>query len=115
MLRYLQTAFGYTTSYFRSKAGLDKSHVCDAVIIANSRAKPEPGYIRTKHVRLRKRSLHEATARKGRREPNRTQKRNNKNVFQKGIFRRWDTVSCMGKIGFISGFTGNFCYPYNVT
>jgi hypothetical protein len=85
------------------------------VIIADSKAKPEPAYIKTKHVRARKRSLHEATARKGRRVPNRTQKRNNKNVFKNGKFRRWDTVRYIGKAGFISGFTsGNACYIIDI-
>lgn len=36
----LQTTFGYITSYFRKSAGLEKSHVCDAVIIANKNNDP---------------------------------------------------------------------------
>ena len=125
----LETTFGYITSHYRNQAhseakrrsgfsmnevnrrsgssGLEKSHVNDAVMIANPSAAPIPGFIRTNCVASRKRSLHEATARKGRKEPNRTQKRNAKNTFSSGIFRRWDTVRYKdGRIGFISGFTG---------
>jgi hypothetical protein len=58
-------------------------------------------------VQYRKRSLHESTARKGRKSPNRTQKRNNKNVFTLKGFTRWDTVQYKGRVGFISGFTGS--------
>ena len=121
--------FGYITSYYRNQArseakgrsgfsGLEKSHVNDAVVIANPQARPIQGFIRTNcelplrpfaslTVASRKRSLHEAKARKGRKEPNRTQKRNAKNTFRSGIFRRWDTVLYKdGKIGFISSFAG---------
>ncbi len=100
------TTFGYITGHFRNQAGLEKSHVNDAVIIANHNAIPETQYIKSTYVQSRKRNLHEATARKGRKEPNRTQKRNNKNVFSLKGFNRWDTVLCMGRVGFISGFTG---------
>ena len=53
-----------------------------------------------------KRSLHEATPRKGRKSPNVTQKRNSKNTKE---LRGWclnDEVTCFGKRGWISGFTG---------
>jgi len=103
----LTTTFGYITGHYRNKAGIEKSHVNDAVIIADKHAVPVNGYIKTRHVQARKRSLHEATARKGRKTPNKTQKRNNKNVFILKGFRRWDTVSYRGKTGFISGFSGS--------
>ena len=103
----LQTTFGYITSHFRNNAGIEKSHVNDAVIIADNQAVPMGRQIQTKHVQSRKRSLHEATARKGRKAPNRTQKRNNKNVFALNGFTRWDTVQYKGRVGFISGFTGS--------
>ena len=103
----IETTFGYITSHHRNQVELEKSHVNDAVIIANPNVVPIQGFIRTNCVASRKRSLHEATARKGRKEPNRTQKRNAKNTFSLGIFRRWDTVCYKdGRIGFISGFTG---------
>lgn len=103
----LQTTFGYITSHFRKQAGLDKSHVHDAVMIANRQAKPLTEYVRTNCVEFRKRSLHEATARKGRKEPNREAKRNAKNTFRLMGFQRWDAVKAFGKVGFISGFTGS--------
>lgn len=102
----LTTTFGYITSHYRNKAGIEKSHVNDAVVIADKQAAPVNRQINTKHVQARKRSLHEATARKGRKTPNLTQKRNNKNVFTLKEFRRWDTVRYRGDTGFISGFTG---------
>ncbi len=103
----LTTTFGYITAHYRNKAGIEKSHVNDAVIIANKQATPVNLQITTRHVQARKRSLHEATARKGQKTPNQTQKRNNKNVFTLKEFRRWDTVSYKGKTGFISGFSGS--------
>ena len=113
----IETTFGYITSHHRNQVELEKSHVNDAVIIANPDVVPIQGFIRTNCVASRKRSLHEATARKGRKEPNRTQKRNAKNTFSLGIFRRWDTVCykdaksnarlrLSGRVGFISGFAG---------
>ena len=103
----LTTTFGYITSHYRNKAGIEKSHVNDAVIIADQQATPVKLQIKTRHVQARKRSLHEATARKGRKTPNQTQKRNNKNQFTLKGFRRWDTVMYKGKTGFISGFSGS--------
>ena len=102
----LTTTFGYITSHYRNKAGIEKSHINDAVIIADKQAMPINWYIKTKHVQSRKRSLHEATARKGRKTPNRTQKRNGKNVFTLKGFQRWDKVRYKGSVGFISGFAG---------
>ncbi|MGD9687055.1 MAG: restriction endonuclease, partial [Desulfobacter sp.] len=96
-------------------AGIEKSHVNDAVIIADKQASPLDRQIQTKHVQSRKRSLHEAIARKGRKTPNRTQKRNNKNVFTLKGFNRWDTVQYKGRVGFISGFTGSSsCYIVDI-
>lgn len=102
----LSTTFGYITSHRRNRAGIEKSHVNDAVVIADKNAFPFDGYIKTNHVQSRKRNLHEATARKGRKNQNRTQKLNNKNVFTLKGFTRWDTVQYKGRVGFISGFTG---------
>ncbi|NWH05118.1 RRXRR domain-containing protein [Desulfobacter latus] len=111
----LRMTFGYITAHYRNKAGIQKSHVNDAVVIADKQADPLDRYIQTKHVQSRKRSLHEATARKGRKTPNRTQKRNNKNVFTLKGFSRWDTVQYKGKVGFISGFTGSSsCYIVDI-
>ena len=111
----LQTTFGYITSHYRNNAGIEKSHINDAVMIADKQATPLDRQIKTKHVQLRKRSLHEATARKGRKTRNWTQRRNNKNVFTLKGFNRWDTVQYKGKVGFISGFTGaSACYVVDI-
>ena len=62
-----------------------------------------------KQVRKKKRSLHEATPRKGRKEPNRIAKRNNKNtkaVVSKGKkYALYDKVSYNRQVGWITGFT----------
>lgn len=61
----------------------------------------------------KKRSLHEATARKGRKEPNRTQKRNSKNTpYYKGFWLN-DKVSVLGQVGYITGFTSGSAYIKN--
>lgn len=62
-------------------------------------------WIIIRQFRKKKRSLHEATARKGIKKPNRTQKRNNKNVKSyKGWFPN-DKVFVFGKTGHIYSFT----------
>ena len=63
-----------------------------------------------KQVRKKKRSLHEATARKGRARPNTAAKRNSKNtkfltVKGKKYFLR-DKVEYNGQIAWIAGFSG---------
>ena len=94
----VQTTFGYITTHWRKKQNIRKSH-CN---------------IKSTCIQLRKRSLHEATARKGRKYPNTTQKRNNKNVFQVKTFKKGDCLSLSGKIGFISGFTGTSAYMIDI-
>ena len=66
-----------------------------------------------KQFRKKKRSLHEATARKGRKEPNRTQKRNRKNTPSYQGFFLNDYVEVLGQNGYISGFTSNGAYVKN--
>ena len=66
-----------------------------------------------KQFRKKKRSLHEATARKGRKEPNRTQKRNRKNTpYCKGFWLN-DKVSVLGQVGYITGFASGSAYIKN--
>ena len=73
-------------------------------------------YILFNQYRKKKRSLHEATPRKGRKEPNREQKRNAKNtpfVERKKLGDRiylGDRLSAQGKIGYVSGFTDSRAY-----
>lgn len=57
--------------------------------------------------------MHEATACKGHKEPNRTQKRNSKNTpFYKGFCLN-DKVSVLGQFGYITGFTSGGAYIKN--
>ena len=74
--------YGNITAADRKGLLIEKSHANDAVAIAAHgmeliRNSTETTFY--KQLRKQKRSLHEATPRKGRREPNRTAKRNRKN------------------------------------
>jgi len=64
------------------------------------------GIFRIKQFRKKKRSLHEATARKGRKHKNVTSKRNKKNMKQLKGFYLNDKVRLFGETGYITGFTG---------
>ncbi|MDR5897972.1 RNA-guided endonuclease IscB [Halomonas vilamensis] len=102
----VQTTFGYLTAHYRKQHGIDKTHTNDAVVIAQTSVMPTGSFIKTICLGGRKRSLHEAKPRKGRKEPNREQKRNGKNVVSLKGFKRLDTVIYQGQIGYISGFNG---------
>lgn len=66
-----------------------------------------------KQFKKKKRSLHEATARKGRKEPNRLQKRNAKNKpCYKGFYLN-DKVKVFDQIGHITGFSNRGAYIKN--
>lgn len=110
----LSTTFGYITAYRRNQAGLPKSHVNDALMIADESARPLSEFLKTVCVRPRKRSTHEATARKGCKEPNRTQKRNAKNTRSLKGIKRWDTVEFGNKVGFVASFGGSGCYLVDI-
>lgn len=110
-----QITYGSETSPKRKGLGLEKTHYNDAIAITGIERirenQNERFYI--KQFRKKKRSLHEATARKGRKVPNVTQKRNSKNTKK---LRGWylnDEVACFGKHGWISGFSGT-SYAYIV-
>ena len=100
----VKRTFGYITSRLRNKAGVDKSHVNDAVVMAYG--VPLPVSVKTTALASRKRSLHEANPRKGRKIPNRTAKRNNKNVISLKGFYRHDSVKVFGQVGYLTGFAG---------
>ena len=112
--------YGNITSADRKALGLEKSHANDAVAVAfpDFRLVDTEETVHYQQVRSRKRSLHEATARKGRREPNRTVKRNRKNTASVMIRREgnrrtffvYDRVVYRGQTGWISGFTGQSAY-----
>lgn len=100
--------YGSETSERRKILGLEKTHYNDAIAISEVeeiRENPSEVFF-FKQFRKKKRSLHEATARKGRKKKNTAAKRNSKNTKQ---IRGWflnDEVVFRGKRGWISGFTG---------
>ena len=53
---------------------------------------------------------HEATARKGRKQPNIIAKRNSKNTKYSNGFYLNDKVKVFGKVGYITGFTSGGAY-----
>jgi hypothetical protein len=100
--------YGSITTPHRKTLGLEKTHFNDAIAITGiQKMKENPkGLFLIKQFRKKKRSLHEATARKGRKTKNTTSKRNEKNTKQLNGFYLNDKVMVFGKIGFITGFTG---------
>lgn len=111
-----EIAYGCETSPRRKALGLEKTHHNDAIAIAGVGSIEENPceWFRIKQFRKKKRSLHEAVPRKGKKAPNVTQKRNNKNTKE---FRGWhlnDEVTYLGKRGWISGFTGTSAYVQDI-
>ena len=130
--------YGNITAANRKAMGLAKSHADDAVAIAcedknnidtatvSNASEVETVYYQ--QVRSRKRSLHEANPRKGRKAPNHNAKRNAKNTKAVTINRKikdaktgkttkyqqtfhvYDRVSLDGQTGWISGFTWKTAY-----
>jgi len=74
--------YGSITTPRRKELGLEKSHANDAIAISGIERihSNESGMFKIKQFRKKKRSLHEATARKGRMTKNTECKRNVKNV-----------------------------------
>lgn len=108
-------AYGSETTPKRKDIGLEKNHYNDAIVISGIETIEEnPNeWLLIRQFRKKKRSLHEATARKGRKEPNRTQRRNSKNTpFSKGFWLN-DKVSVLGQVGHITGFTSGSAYIKN--
>jgi len=108
--------YGNITFQDRCDLNLDKTHYNDAIAITGIKdiKSNEDSIFYIKQFRKKKRSLHEATARKGRTAKNITSKRNSKNTKeQSGIFLN-DSVRVLGKMGFISGFTNGCCYVKDI-
>lgn len=104
--------YGSETTPKRKGTGLNKTHYNDAIVISGICKINENSeeWLLIKQFRKKKRSLHEATARKGRKIPNRNQVRNSKNTpCYQGFFLN-DKVSVLGKSGYITGFTSNGAY-----
>ena len=110
-----EITYGSETTPKRKELGLPKTHYNDAITISGIESiKENPNecmFIR--QFRKKKRSLHEAIPRKGRKEPNRTAKRNSKNTpYYKGFYLN-DKVSVLGKTGYITGFATDGAYIKN--
>ena len=108
--------YGSITTPKRKELGLSKTHYNDAIVISgvNKIKENTKDWLLIKQFRKKKRSLHEATARKGRKTPNREQKRNSKNTpYYKGFYLN-DKVEVLGNIGYISGFTTSGAYIRDV-
>lgn len=103
-----EITYGSETSRKRKELGLEKTHYNDAIAITGvgSIKENSDSVFFVKQFRKKKRSLHEATPRKGRKVPNVTQKINNKNTKDLQGWYLNDEVTCFGKHGWISGFTG---------
>ena len=104
--------YGSETTPKRKEMGLNKTHYNDAIVISSISKINENSeeWLLIKQFRKKKRSLHEATARKGRKIPNRNQIRNSKNTpYYQGFYLN-DKVSIFGKSGYITGFTSNGAY-----
>lgn len=109
--------YGAWTTIQRKHLQLFKAHFNDAIAISsikNIKAKPT-SVVMFKQFRKKKRSLHEANPRKGRKTPNRTAKRNAKNIkAKKGFFLNDYVKFNNSKLkGYISGFTGSSAYVKN--
>ena len=101
--------YGSETTPHRKELKLSKTHYNDAIAISkieNIESNP-PEWFYLKQFRKKKRSLHESIPRKGRKTPNRIQKRNAKNSkFSSGLYLN-DMVLFRGQTGWISSFTGS--------
>jgi len=103
--------YGNITFQDRIELNLDKTHYNDAIAITgikNIKLNPDSLFF-IKQFRKKKKSLHEATARKTK-NGNTESKRNNKNTKSLNGFNLNDCVRVFDKIGFISGFTSGACY-----
>lgn len=108
--------YGSVTTPKRKELGLEKTHYNDAIAISgieSIRHNVDKAF-KIKQFRKKKRSLHESTARKGRKTPNKTQKRNSKNTKEQNGFYLNDKVRAFGKVGFVSGFTNGGCYVKDI-
>ena len=107
--------YGSETTPKRKTLGLEKTHYNDAIVISGIKTIKENHneWLLIKQFRKKKRSLHEATARKGRKEPNRLQKRNAKNKPSYKGFYLNDKVMVFNQTGHITGFSNGGAYVKN--
>ncbi len=111
--------YGNITNADRKCIGLPKNHSNDAIAIAcmglhDITVRDNVCTDYWQQQRKKKRSLHEANPRKGRKEPNRLAVRNNKNTKQitsgGKTYCLLDKVAVGDRTGWITGFTGNAAY-----
>lgn len=104
--------YGSETTPKRKKIDLDKTHYNDAIVISgiNNINENDKEWLLIKQFHKKKRSLHEATARKGRKTPNRDQKRNRRNTSCRQGFFINDKVFVLSKKGYITGFATGGAY-----
>ena len=108
--------YGSWTTPRRKELSLEKTHYNDAIAISGieSIRHNVDETFKIKQFRKKKRSLYEATARKSRKTPNKTQKRNSKNTkYQNGFYLN-DKVRLFGEVGFISVFTSGGFYVKDI-
>ncbi|MFJ8526651.1 hypothetical protein [Bacillus sp. NPDC094106] len=109
--------YGSYTTPKRKELGLAKTHANDAITITNLiqlQEYDQSGEFCIKQFRKKKRSLHEATARKGRKTKNTRAKRNKKNTSHIDGIYLGDKVKVFGQVGFVTGFTGKMVYVQNI-
>lgn len=108
--------YGSTTTPRRKVLNLDKTHYNDAIAISgvDDVFVNVDSIFKIKQFRKKKRSLHEATARKGRKNPNREQKRNAKNTKEENGIALNDYVKVLGQKGFVSGFCQGGIYVKDI-
>lgn len=108
--------YGYITKAKRIMLGLEKSHCNDAIAITDITKIKSNATLQLiiQQIRKKKRSLHEATPRKGRKLPNVTAQRNSKNTKYAKGFYLYDKVRLDDRVGWISGFTGSGAYITNI-
>ena len=105
--------YGSITTPKRKSLGLEKTHYNDAIAITDIDRidKNTEDYFLIKQFRKKKRSLHEATPRKGRKVKNTTTKRNSKNTKSSKGFYLNDLVEFDSQKAYIYGFSGGYnCY-----
>lgn len=108
--------YGNITFQDRCNLNLEKTHYNDAIAVTGIKniKKNFDSIFFINQFRKKKRSLHEATARKGRKTKNILSKRNSKNTKESNGFYLNDKVRVFGKVGFISGFTSGGCYVKDI-
>jgi hypothetical protein len=108
--------YGSQTYVDRKNLLLPKGHFMDAIAISGIKPVGQMPETVTmiSQFRKKKRSLHEATARKGRKQPNTSSKRNEKNTkYACGLWLN-DYVRVIGNHvkGYVKGFKSNGYYVY---